>query len=87
MDEHAGGIDDAAKRRPTCRRQRLGQPLLQVPGVRPGPDLLAGAFEHGPCRGDSEWVVHVTDQLIDGWQLAQLHEMSVKPPERLLCKP
>ena len=86
MDEHAGGVEDAAERRPPCRRERLGQPLAQVPGVRPGPDLLAGAIEHGPRRGDSERIVDVPHELVHRWQVAQPHEMSVKPPKRLLCK-
>ena len=53
---------------------------LQVPGVRAGPDLLARAVEHGPRRGDRERIVDVAHELIDRWQVAKLHEMSVKPP-------
>ena len=87
MDEDAGRVEDAAKRRPPCRRERLGQPLLEVPGVAAGPDLLARAVEHGPRSGDGERIVDVTDELVDRGKVAKLHEMSVKPPERLLCKP
>ena len=43
---------------------------LQVPGVRPGPDLLAGLVEHGPRRRNRERIVHVTDQFVDRWQVA-----------------
>ena len=72
MDEHAGGVEDAAKRRPPRRRERLGQPLAEVAGVGAGPDLLAGALEHGPRRRRPRaGRPTLPDELVDGGQVAQ----------------
>ncbi len=86
MHEHTRGIDHPAERGPSRGRERFGQPLAQVSGLRPGLDLLSGAFQHGPRRVDGKRIVDVARQLVDRWKVAQLHEMSVKPHERLLCK-
>ena len=86
VHDHAGGVEDAAQRRPPCRHERFGQPLGQVAGLRAGADLLAGAVEHGPRRDDRKRVVDVAHQLVDGRKVAQPHETSVEPPQRLPCE-
>ena len=86
MQEDPGGVDDAPECGAPRRRERLCQPLLQIPGVRPGPDLLTGVVEHRPRLGTASGSsTSRTSSSTDG-RSRSCTKMSVEPPERLLCK-
>ncbi len=79
MHEHAGRVEDAAERRPPCRRQRLAEPGAQVARLSAGPDLLSRALEHVPRRGDRERVVAPARELVHRRQVSQPHANECNP--------
>ena len=59
VDQHAGGVEHPAERRPACGGELLGQPLPQVAGLGAGANLLARALEQRPRSRHGERIVHV----------------------------
>ena len=73
MHEHAGGVENAAERRPARRGERLVEPSLQVAGVGTRPDLLACALEHLPRSRDRERIARAAHEFVDGRKIPQSH--------------
>ena len=74
MHEHAGRVEDAAERRPPCRRERLGEPRRAGrPGRRrPGSPRARARARPAPPRPRAGRRTP-RDELVDRWQVAQPH--------------
>ena len=84
VDDHAGGVDRSSKARPARRCELHFHASDQVARIGSGLDLLAGAGKSGSHRRDDQnpWPSarepFVCRELVDGWQVAQLHRRSVE---------
>ena len=76
VDQHPGRVEHPPQRRTAARGQLDERRLDEIAGITTFPDLLAGAVERRPCRGERERMRHagkpvVGQQAVDGWKRSQ----------------
>jgi hypothetical protein len=74
VHDHARRIEHATQAGRALREQFRGEPLAEVAGIGARANLFPRPLEHRPRGIDRERVVHPAGKLVDGWQVAQLHD-------------
>src|SRR6266700_3891652 len=78
MDHDPGGVDRPAQPHSASVLELCLQPCGQVARIGSCADLLTGAVEHGAGSVHGKWVLRRARQLVDRWQISQLHTKSVE---------